>query len=36
MLIPTLIMAAAIIIVGLSSRWIIEGVLDAAVPLGIR
>jgi multicomponent Na+:H+ antiporter subunit D len=36
MLIPTLIMAAAIIIVGLSSGKIIEGVLDAAVPLGIR
>jgi multicomponent Na+:H+ antiporter subunit D len=36
MLIPTMIMAAAIIIVGLSSGKIIEGVLDAAVPLGIR
>jgi multicomponent Na+:H+ antiporter subunit D len=33
MLVPTLIMAAAIIIVGLSSGKIIEGVLDAAVPL---
>jgi multicomponent Na+:H+ antiporter subunit D len=36
MLIPTLIMAAAIILVGLSSGKIIEGVLDSAVPLGIR
>jgi multicomponent Na+:H+ antiporter subunit D len=36
MLIPTLIMAAAIILVGLASGKIIEGVLDSAVPLGIR
>jgi multicomponent Na+:H+ antiporter subunit D len=36
MLAPTLIMAAAILLVGLSSGKIIEGVLDSAVPIGIR
>jgi multicomponent Na+:H+ antiporter subunit D len=36
MLIPTLIMAAAIILVGLASGKIIEGVLEHAVPRGIE